>query len=145
MLNWNVAVFAEDDTGCEWKTFEETDTYIMENCVHPDGGYQARVRQKPVEGLDITIVEAPKKKENPIKEFKDKVEKAPKIAEKIEKIEKVEQEVIVTEKKIEKLKVEKAVEDKKVIEAEDNKTVDVKVEEKIEKAIEEKQLAETPV
>ena len=32
MLNWNVAVFAEDDTGCEWKTFEETDTYIMENC-----------------------------------------------------------------------------------------------------------------
>jgi adhesin transport system outer membrane protein len=117
----------------------------MENCVHPDGGYQARVRQKPVEGLDITIVEAPKKKENPIKEFKDKVEKAPKIAEKIEKIEKVEQEVIVTEKKIEKLKVEKAVEDKKVIEAEDNKTVDVKVEEKIEKAIEEKQLAETPV
>jgi outer membrane protein TolC len=145
MLNWNVAVFAEEDAGCEWKTFEETDTYIMENCVHPDGGYQARVRQKPVEGLDITIVEAPKKKENPIKEFKDKVEKAPKIAEKIEKIEKVEQEVIVTEKKIEKLKVEKAVEDKKVIEAEDNKTVDVKVEEKIEKAIEEKQLAETPV
>jgi outer membrane protein TolC len=145
MLNWNVAVFAEEDSGCEWKTFEETDTYIMENCVHPDGGYQARVRQKPVEGLDITIVEAPKKKENPIKEFKDKVEKAPKIAEKIEKIEKVEQEVIVTEKKIEKLKVEKAVEDKKVIEAEDNKTVDVKVEEKIEKAIEEKQLAETPV
>ena len=145
MLNWNVAVFAEEDSGCEWKTFEETDTYIMENCVHPDGGYQARVRQKPVEGLDITIVEAPKKKENPIKEFKDKVEEAPKIAEKIEKIEKVEQEVIVTEKKIEKLKVEKAVEDKKVIEAEDNKTVDVKVEEKIEKAIEEKQLAETPV
>ncbi len=145
MLNWNVAVFAEEDSGCEWKTFEETDTYIMENCVHPDGGYQARVRQKPVEGLDITIVEAPKKKENPIKEFKDKVEEAPQIAEKIEKIEKVEQEVIVTEKKIEKLKVEKAVEDKKVIEAEDNKTVDVKVEEKIEKAIEEKQLAETPV
>jgi len=145
MLNWNVAVFAEEDAGCEWKTFEETDTYIMENCVHPDGGYQARVRQKPVEGLNITIVEAPKKKENPIKEFKDKVEEAPQIAEKIEKIEKVEQEVIVTEKKIEKLKVEKAVEDKKIIEVENNKTVDVKVEEKIEKAIEEKQLAETPI
>ena len=145
MLNWNVAVFAETDQGCEWKTFEETDTYIMENCVHPDGGYQARVRQKPVEGLNIIKVEAPKKKENPIQEFKDKVEEAPKIAEKIEKIEKVEQEVIVTEKKIEKLKVEKAIEDKKIIEAEDNKTVDVKVEEKIEKAIEEKQLAETPV
>ena len=145
MLNWNVAVFAEDDTGCEWKTFEETDTYIMENCTHPDGGYQARVRQKPVEGLNITIVEAPKKKENPIKEFKDKVKEAPKIAEKVEKIEKVQEEIIVTEKKIEKLKVEKAVEDKQKVDAEENKTVDVKVEEKVTKAIEEKKLAETPV
>ena len=127
MLNWNVAVFAEEDTGCDWKTFEETDTYIMENCVHPDGGYQARVRQKPVEGLNITIVEAPKKKENPIKEFKDKVEEAPQIAEKIEKIEKVEQEVIVTEKKVKELKEEKS------------------VAEKVEEHVDKKQLAETPV
>ena len=110
MLNWNVAVFAEEDQGCEWKTFEETDTYIMENCEHPNGGYQARVRTKPVEGLNITVVEAPEKKENPIQEFKDKVEEAPKIAEKVEKIEKVQEEIIVTEKKIEKLKVEKEVE-----------------------------------
>ena len=127
MLNWNVAVFAEEDAGCEWKTFEETDTYIMENCVHPDGGYQARVRQKPVEGLNITIVEAPKKKENPIKEFKDKVEEAPQIAEKIEKIEKVEQEVIVTEKKVKELKEEKS------------------VAEKDEEHVDKKQLAETHV
>jgi len=127
MFNWNVAVFAEEDTGCEWKTFEETDTYIMENCVHPDGGYQARVRQKPVEGLNITIVEAPKKKENPIKEFKDKVEQAPKVVEKLEKIEKVEQEVIVTEKKVKELKEEKD------------------VAEKVEEHIENKKLAETPV
>ena len=145
MFNWNVAVFAEEDTGCEWKTFEETDTYIMENCEHPNGGYQARVRTKPVEGLNITVVEAPEKKENPIQEFKDKVEEAPKIAEKVEKIEKVQEEIIVTEKKIEKLKVEKAVEEKQKIEAEENKTVDVKVEEKVTKAIEEKKLAETPV
>ena len=145
MLNWNVAVFAEEDQGCEWKTFEETDTYIMENCEHPNGGYQARVRTKPVEGLNITVVEAPEKKENPIQEFKDKVEEAPKIAEKVEKIEKVQEEIIVTEKKIEKLKVEKAVEEKQKIEAEENKTVDVKVEEKVTKAIEEKKLAETPV
>ena len=131
MLNWNVAVFAEEDSGCEWKTFEETDTYIMENCVHPDGGYQARVRQKPVEGLNITIVEAPKKKANPIKEFKDKVEEAPKVAEKLEKIEKVEQEVIVTEKKVKELKEEK--------------DIAKKVEEKVEKVIEEKKLAETSV
>ena len=87
MLNWNVAVFAEDDAGCEWKTFEETDTYIMENCTHPDGGYQARVRSKPVEGLDIIIVEAPKKKENPIQEFKDKVAETDKSTAKVEKIE----------------------------------------------------------
>ena len=127
MLNWNVAVFAEDDTGCEWKTFEETDTYIMENCTHPDGGYQARVRQKPVEGLNIIKVEAPKKKANPIKEFKDKVEQAPKIAEKIEKIEKVEQEVIVTEKKVKELKEEKS------------------VAEKVEEHLDKKELHETPV
>ena len=127
MLNWNVAVFAEEDQGCEWKTFEETDTYIMENCKHPDGGYQARVRKKPVEGLNITIVEAPKKKANPIKEFKDKVEQAPKIAEKIEKIEKVEQEVIVTEKKVKELKEEKS------------------VAEKVEEHLDKKELHETPV
>ena len=143
MLNWNVAVFAEDDAGCEWKTFEETDTYIMENCVHPDGGYQARVRSKPVEGIDITVVEAPKKKENPIKEFKDKVEEAPNIAEKIEKIEKVEEEVIVTEKKVVKLKEEKELKEKQKIEA--KKDIAEKVEEKVEQAIEEKKLAETPV
>ena len=131
MLNWNVAVFAEEDTGCEWKTFEETDTYIMENCVHPDGGYQARVRSKPVEGIDITVVEAPKKKENPIKEFKDKVEEAPQIVEKIEKIEKIQEEVIVTEKKVEELKIEKDIAEK--------------VEEKVEEVIKGKELHNTEV
>ena len=71
MFNWNIAVFAEDENkGCEWKVTEETAEYIMENCVHPDGGYQARIRSKPVEGLDIVVVEAPKKKENPIKSRK---------------------------------------------------------------------------
>ncbi len=67
MLNWNVAVFAEDDAGCEWKTFEETDTYIMENCVHRMVDIRPRVRQKPVEGLNIIIVEAPKKKQKSYK------------------------------------------------------------------------------
>ena len=91
MLNWNVAVFAETDHGCEWKTFEETDTYVMENCVKEDGSYSARVRQKPVEGLNIIVVESPeKKKENPIKKFKDKVEEAPKATAKVEKLEKIE-------------------------------------------------------
>ena len=149
MLNWNIAVFAEEDTSCEWKTFEETDTYIMENCVHPNGGYQARIRSKPVEGLDIIIVEAPKKKENPIQEFKDKVEEAPKIVEKIEKIEKIEQEVIVTEKKVEKLVVEKELKEKEKIESKIKSIHDDQPEksvaEKVEEHVEKKQLAETPV
>ena len=108
MLNWNVAVFAADDPDCDWKTFEETDTYVMENCV-TENGYSARVRQKPIDGVNIEIVEAPKKKANPIQEFKDKVEEAPKATAKVEKMEKIEEEVIVTEKKIEELKEEKTI------------------------------------
>jgi len=128
MFNWNIAVFAEDSGGCEWEVVEETETYIQEKC----GDNQARIRSKPVEGLTIEIVEAPKKKkENPIKKFKDKVEDAPKANAKVEKLEKIEKEVIVTEKKVKELKEEKNVAEK--------------VEEKVEKAIEEKKLAETPV
>ena len=131
MFNWNMAVFAEDhDYGCRWETVEETDEYIQEQCVGGES-FQARIRSKPVEGLDIEIVEAPKKKANPIQEFKDKVEEAPKATAKVEKLEKIEQEVIVTEKKVKELKEEKDVAEK--------------VEEKVEKAIEEKKLAETPV
>ena len=97
MFNWNIAVFAEDSGGCEWEVVEETETYIQEKC----GDNQARIRSKPVEGLTIEIVEAPKKKkENPIKKFKDKVEEAPKATEKVEKLEKIEKEVIATEDKV---------------------------------------------
>ena len=128
MFNWNIAVFAEDSGGCEWEVVEETETYIQEKC----GDNQARIRTKTPEGLNIVTVEAPKKKkENPIKKFKDKVEDAPKATAKVEKLEKIEQEVIVTEKKVKELKEEKNVAEK--------------VEEKVEKAIEEKKLAETPV
>ena len=128
MFNWNIAVFAEDSEGCEWEVVEETKTYIQEKC----GDNQARIRSKPVEGLNIITVEAPEKsKENPIKKFKDKVEEAPKATAKVEKLEKIEQEVIVTEKKVKELKEEKNVAEK--------------VEEKVEKAIEEKKLAETPI
>ena len=128
MFNWNIAVFAEDSGGCEWEVVEETETYIQEKC----GDNQARIRSKPVEGLNIITVEAPEKsKENPIKKFKDKVEEAPKATAKVEKLEKIEQEVIVTEKKVKELKEEKNVAEK--------------VEEKVEKAIEEKKLAETPI
>ena len=131
MLNWNVAVFAEDNEGCKWEIVEETDQYIQEQCVGGEG-FQARIRTKTPEGMNIITVEAPEKsKENPIKKFKDKVEEAPKATAKVEKLEKIEQEVIVTEKKIKELKEEKNVAEK--------------VEEKVEKAIEEKKLAETPV
>ena len=124
MFNWNIAVFAEDSGGCEWEVVEETETYIQEKC----GDNQARIRTKTPEGLNIVTVEAPKKKkENPIKKFKDKVEDAPKATAKVEKLEKIEQEVIVTEKKVKELKEEKD------------------VAEKIEEHIENKKLAETPV
>ena len=127
MFNWNMAVFAENhDYGCRWETVEETDEYIQEQCVGGEN-FQARIRTKTPEGLNIIRVEAPEKKENPIQEFKDKVEQAPKIAEKVEKIEKVQEEVIVTEKKIKELKEEKDV---------------VK---KVEEHVEKKKLAETPV
>ena len=153
MFNWNMAVFAENhDYGCRWETVEETDEYIQEQCVGGDG-FQARIRTKTPEGLNIITVEAPEKKENPIQEFKDKVEQAPKIAEKVEKIEKVQEEVIVTEKKVVKLKEEIELKEKQKIEAnidsaktvEPQKDIAEKVEEKVEQAIEDKKLAETPV
>ena len=132
MLNWNVAVLADSHDGCSnWQVVEETDKYIQESCAD-EGSLQARIRSKPVDGINIEVVEAPKKKENPIKEFKDKVAETEKSTAKVEKIEKIEQEVIVTEKKIEKLKEE----NEKVIIAEPTpkkeKDVVVKVEEKQE-------------
>ena len=132
MLNWNIAVFAETDQGCaNWEVVEETEKYIQESCADT-GKMQARIRSKPVEGLDIIVVESPEeKKQNPIKKFKDKVEETDKATAKVEKIEKIEKEVIVTEKKVEELKQEKDVAEK--------------VEEKVEKAIEDKKLSETSV
>ena len=66
MLNWNVAVFAETDQGCSnWEVVEETDKYIQESCADA-GKMQARIRSKPVEGLNIIVVESPEeKKQNP--------------------------------------------------------------------------------
>jgi hypothetical protein len=67
ILNWNVSAFAESEEGCTWETVEETATYIQEKC----GENNMRIRSIPPEGMEITVVEAPKKKdnkENPIKE-----------------------------------------------------------------------------
>ena len=155
MLNWNIAVFADDDVeGCKWEVVEETETYIQESCAGEDGSYQARIRSKPVDG-SIVIVEAPKKnkkKANPIQEFKDKVEEAPKIVEKVEKIEKIEEEVKITEKKIENFKVNNELKEKQKLEARTNKTetkddkdLAEKVEEKVTNAIKNKELADVEV
>ena len=65
MFNWNIAVFAEDSKGCSnWKVVEETDKYIQESC-EDEGTMQARIRSKPVDGLNIEIVEAPKQNKAP--------------------------------------------------------------------------------
>ena len=132
MFNWNMAVFAETDQGCaNWEVVEETDKYIQESCAD-DGKMQARIRSKPVEGLNIIVVESPEeKKQNPIKKFRDKVEETDKATAKVEKLEKIEKEVIVTENKVKELKEEKDVAEK--------------VEEKVDRVINEKKLAETPV
>jgi len=125
MLNWNVAVFAEDKDDCTWEVVEETKIYLHEQCVGGDG-YQARIRSKDANG-EVGEFKVVGKQANPIKKFKDKVEEAPKATAKVEKLEKIEQEVIVTEKKVKELKEEK------------------NVAEKIEVHVEEKKLAETPV
>ena len=134
MLNWNVAVFAEDSGGCEWETVEETKTYIQEKC----GDNQLRIKSKPIEGMDITVVEAPKSnKENPIKQFKDKVEEAPTATAKVKKLEKIEQEVIATEDK-----VKEHIENKQLAETPVEETQKPIIKEEIAKVEEEKKADE---
>ena len=128
MLNWNV-VSAESEEGCKWETVEETATYIQEKC----GDSQHRIRTKTPEGMDITVVEAPSKKESPIKEFKDKVEKTANSEQQQKAVVQVEEEVEETGKKVTKFKQDKQLEEKKSI------------EQKVEEHIENKKLAETPV
>ena len=132
ILNWNVSAFAESEEGCTWETVEETATYIQEKC----GDSQHRIRSIPPEGMEITVVEAPKKKdnkENPIKEFKDKVEKTAKSEQQQKAVVQVEEEVEETGKKVTKFKQDKQLAEKKSI------------EQKIDENIKNKQLAETPV
>jgi outer membrane protein TolC len=132
MLNWNV-VSAESEEGCTWETVEETKTYIQEKC----GDSQHRIRTKTPEGMEITVVEAPKKKdnkENPIKEFKDK---APTATAKVKKLEKIEQEVISTEDK-----VKEHIENKKLAETPVEETQKPIIKEEIAKVKEEKKADE---
>ena len=114
ILNWNVSAFAESEEGCTWETVEETATYIQEKC----GETNVRIRSIPPEGMEITVVEAPKKKdnkENPIKEFKDKVEKTAKSEQQQKAVVQVEEEVEETGKKVTKFKQDKQLAEKKII------------------------------
>ena len=114
ILNWNVSAFAESEEGCTWETVEETATYIQEKC----GENNMRIRSIPPEGMEITVVEAPKKKdnkENPIKEFKDKVEKTAKSEQQQKAVVQVEEEVEETGKKVTKFKQDKQLAEKKII------------------------------
>ncbi|MAI85211.1 MAG: hypothetical protein CMM91_09830 [Rickettsiales bacterium] len=137
MLNWNVAVLAEDSgEGCEWKVIEETETYIQENCVGgEDGSFQARIRSKDIPGLEIIEVPAKdrkmaeKKDLNPIQKFKDKIEKTAIADDKVDQIIKIEKDVKETEEKVLNAKKEKT----------------ETINEKIDKAVKEKQLSETKV
>ena len=134
MFHWNIAAFAEDSEGCKWETVEETKTYIQEKC----GDSQHRIRSIPPEGLDITVVEAPKSnKENPIKQFKDKVEEAPTATAKVKKLEKIEQEVISTEDK-----VKEHIENKQLAETPVEETQKPIIKEEIAKVKEEKKADE---
>ena len=137
MLNWNVAVLADDDVdGCKWETVEETEQYLQEQCISADGNqYSARIRSKPIDD-SITYVKTDKKDANPIQKYRDsEVLKTPIGVHDDLKIAELKEEVEITAKKIDQLKIDQAVEEKKKVE------LDV-----IEKAIEhveEKKTAET--
>jgi outer membrane protein TolC len=155
MLNLSVAVYAEDTSKeCDWKIIEETKDYVMENC-NGETGFQARIRSKPLddsEGTGSFVVKGPK--ENPIKEFKDKVAETPKIHEKVEKIEKIEEEVIATQDKIKKVVVEKQEQKTIVIDQRENQIVELTQNYKkpvkdfdtqVEEKLQQKKLAEIDV
>jgi len=135
ILNWNVSAFAESEEGCKWEVVEETAKYIQEKC----GDNNMRIRSKASEGIDITVVEAPKKKANPIKEFKDTVEKTRNSEEQEQEVADVEQAVEETGKKVKKFKQDKTMEVKKTIEQNSD---DAKADKKIIDTADEKAWAD---
>jgi adhesin transport system outer membrane protein len=137
MLNWNVAVLADDDVdGCKWETVEETEQYLQEQCISADGNqYSARIRSKPIDD-SITYVKTDKKDANPIQKYRDsEVLKTPIGVHDDLKIAELKEEVEITAKKIDQLKIDQAVEEKKKVELD--------VVEKAIEHVEEKKTAET--
>ena len=122
MLNWNV-VSAESEEGCTWETVEETSIHIQEKC----GDSQHRIRTKD---MGITVTKAPEKKESPIKEFKDKVEKTANSEQQQKAVVQVEEEVEETGKKVTKFKQDKQLEEKKSIDQQSDEKIIKKADEK---------------
>ena len=89
--------FAEGESGCEWETIEETETYLQEKC----GDGMARIRSKP---LDSNIVYVTS--EDAVEQSNEIVETSESV--KIEEeIKKVEEAVENTAKKVEEVIKEK--------------------------------------
>ena len=92
--------FAEGESGCEWETIEETETYLQEKC----GDGMARIRSKPI---DSTVVYVKSD------EVKDEVKQSneivatPESVKVEEDVKKVEEDVESTAKKVEKIIEEK--------------------------------------
>ena len=122
MLNWNV-VSAESEEGCKWETVEETSIHIQEKC----GDNQHRIRTKD---MGITVTKALEKKESPIKEFKDKVEKTANSEQQQKAVVQVEEEVEETGKKVTKFKQDKQLEEKKSIDQQSDEKIIKKADEK---------------
>ena len=95
----------QEQEGCKWTIAEETDDYILENCIDEgNGNYLARIRQKS----SINIITIPANEQskplNPIDKYKNKVIlKTTDSVHDDEQINKIKKEVEITAKKIEKV------------------------------------------
>ena len=142
MLNLHVSVYAEDQAqGCKWEVIEETEEYLMENCIL-DGSFQARIRTKNADGSVPNITYVENKKRSPIKEFKDKVQETPQLADKPEKIEQIETDVKATQEKVTKVVEKKQLQEKQIIDNREQKIVETDYSKKVPEAQEDKEWAQ---
>ena len=89
--------FAEGESGCEWETVEETETYLQEKC----GDGMARIRSKPIDSNVVYVTS-----EDAVEQSNEIVETSESVKTE-EEIKKVEEAVENTAKKIEKIIEEK--------------------------------------
>jgi adhesin transport system outer membrane protein len=89
--------FAEGESGCEWETIEETETYLQEKC----GDGMARIRSKPI---DSTVVYV--KTEDAV-EQPNEIVATPESVKIEEEVKKVEEDVESTAKKVKEVIKEK--------------------------------------